>query len=154
MKKKIWILFVSILFVAGCSSSPRFHSGRKEIPNNNSHSVRYNNTSAKKDSVLETKYGVASYYADKFHGKITYSGEVYDMNGISAAHPFYPMGTVVRITNLTNNKTVTLTINDKMPYREDRIIDLSLGAAKALGMENEGITNIKLEVLKWGKGRK
>jgi rare lipoprotein A len=104
--------------------------------------------------ILEAEIGIASYYADEFHNKETYNGEIYDMYGISAAHPSYPMDTIVKITNLVNNKSIELRINDRMPYREDRIIDLSYGAAKFLDMITNGITKVKVEVLKWGEGRK
>jgi rare lipoprotein A len=76
------------------------------------------------------------------------------MNSISAAHPFFPMGTLVRVTNLSNNKSVVLKINDRMPYRPDRIIDLSLGAARELGFVEDGLAEVKVEVLEWGKGKK
>ena len=152
------VMFVAAIFLAtGCSSSPRFHSGKQTAEKQRAAYERYSDTSAANDTsqkVLATEIGTASYYADKFDGKITYSGVVYDMNGISAAHPKYPMGTIVRITNLKNGKQIKLEINDRMPYREDRIIDLSLGAARALDMVQDGIAEVKIEVLKWGTGRK
>lgn len=76
------------------------------------------------------------------------------MNGLSAAHPTYQMGTVVRVTNLSNEKSVVIKINDRMPFRPDRIIDLSLGCARELDMVNAGITEVKVEVLEWGNGKK
>jgi len=76
------------------------------------------------------------------------------MYGLSAAHPSYRMGTVVRVTNLSNDKNVIIKINDRMPFRPDRIIDLSLGCAMELDMVNVGITEVKVEVLEWGKGKK
>jgi rare lipoprotein A len=76
------------------------------------------------------------------------------MEGLSAAHPVYQMGTIVRITNLSNNKSVIIPINDRMPSRPDRIIDLSLGCARELNMVNVGMIDVKLEVLEWGTGKK
>ncbi len=152
MKRRIVTYFFACAVVLGCTSAPRFHS---ETAQENANKTSQTESSDYRDlNTLETVVGIASYYADDFHNKITYSGEVYDMNGLSAAHPSYPMGTIVRITNLTNGKSVVLKINDRMPYREDRIIDLSLGAAKELGMKKAGIERVKLEVLKWGEGRK
>ncbi len=153
MKRKVIILLSGILLYS-CASAPKFRSEKNAVPKTGTGVSRYSDVSARADSVLETQTGTASYYAEDFHGKITYSGEVYDMDGISAAHPFYPMGTILRITNLSNGKQITLTVNDKMPYREDRIIDLSRGAAKALGMVTDGLAKVKIEVLKWGEGRK
>lgn len=101
-------------------------------------------------TVLETQTGTASYYADEFHGNHTSSGEIYDMYGISAAHPTYPVGTIVRVTNLSNNLSEILRINDRMPVHPDRIIDLSYGAAEKLNMINNGLAEVKIEVLKWG----
>lgn len=136
--------------INSCASSPRFTS-RERIRNNQIEKPfdEYKNT-----KVLETQIGIASYYADQFNGKITYSGEVYNMFGLSAAHPFYQMGTIVRVTNLSNGKSVVIPINDRMPFRPDRIIDLSLGCAEELDMINVGITEVKVEVLEWGKGKK
>ena len=145
--------FLLSLFFYGCASSPRFTSERSRFEKKDS--SRFDDASSFDNyEVLETVTGTASYYADKYNGLITYSGEVYDMYGLSAAHPFYQMGTVVRVTNLSNNKKVTIKINDRMPFRPDRIIDLSLGCALELEMVNAGITEVKVEVLEWGRGKK
>jgi rare lipoprotein A len=64
------------------------------------------------------------------------------------------MGTILRITNLANKKSIIIPVNDRMPYRPDRIIDLSLGCARELNMVNVGIIDVKLEVLEWGTGKK
>ena len=102
-------------------------------------------------SVLETVTGVASYYGDKFNGRLTSNGETYDMYGLTAAHPSYPHNTIIRVTNLNNNKSVVIRVNDRMPKRPDRIIDLSLGTAQALDMVEAGLAKVKLEILKWGE---
>ncbi len=151
MKKRLLIYGGLVIFSLACASSPRFRSETKTETNK---AARYSEAATRADSVLATETGTASFYADEFDGKITYSGETYDMRGISAAHPSYPMGTIVRVTNLSNGKSVILRINDRMPYRSDRIIDLSLGAAEQLDMKRDGITEVKVEVLKWGSGRK
>ncbi len=148
---QIFTVFILLIVITACGT-PRF-ANRANRPSRFKPAIesysKYSNS-----SILETQTGVASFYADDFHSKIAYSGEVYDMYGISAAHPSYPMGTIVKVTNLTNSKSVILRINDKMPLRPDRIIDLSLGTAEELEMVNAGITNVKVEVLEWGKGRK
>lgn len=91
--------------------------------------------------------GVASWYGEKFHGKKTSNGETYNMYGISAAHKTFPMNTIVRVRNISNNKTVTLRVNDRGPFVDDRIIDLSFGAAKKIGSDKKGLTEVELEVL-------
>lgn len=101
-------------------------------------------------SVIEigSKYrGVASWYGEKFHGKKTSNGESYNMYGISAAHKTFPMNTIVRVKNVSNGKTVTLRVNDRGPFVGDRIIDLSFGAAKRIGSDKKGLTEVELEVL-------
>ena len=94
--------------------------------------------------------GVASYYAHKFHGKPTASGEIFNMNGLSAAHKSLPFGTLVKVTNLDNNKSVTVPVNDRGPFIRGRIIDLSLGAAKAVGLVVSGTARVRIEVVEWG----
>jgi len=95
----------------------------------------------------DTFEGVASWYGKKFHGKKTSNGEVYNMYGISAAHKTFPMNTIVKVTNLENQKTVILRINDRGPFVNSRIIDLSYGAAKKVGSDIKGLTKVRLEVL-------
>lgn len=94
--------------------------------------------------------GKASYYGKKFDGKKTASGEVFDMNKMTAAHRTYPFGTVVRVTNLANQKSVEVLINDRGPFVEGRIIDLSYAAAKELDMIKSGTADVKVETLKLG----
>lgn len=91
--------------------------------------------------------GIASYYANEFDGRLTANGEVYDMNGFSAAHRYLPFGTVVRVTNRTNQKSIVLRINDRGPFVDGREIDLSLGAAKELGFVEEGTCPVTIEVM-------
>jgi rare lipoprotein A len=147
--------------LSACASVPRFtsrderykHESAKEKIESTDSEVAENLEDYKNSDVIESVTGIASFYADKYHGRITYNGEVYDMNGISAAHPTYQMGTVIRVTNLSNDKNLIMRVNDRMPHREDRIIDLSLGAAKELGMVQAGLVEVKVEVLKWGTGK-
>ncbi|MFQ5901602.1 MAG: septal ring lytic transglycosylase RlpA family protein [Thermodesulfobacteriota bacterium] len=101
-----------------------------------------------KDSELE---GRASWYGKDFHGKRTANGEIYDMYKVSAAHKTLPLGTIVRVKNLDNAKTVVLKINDRGPFVKGRIIDLSYAAAKKIGMVEKGVTDVRLKVLKRGR---
>src|SRR5262249_53300667 len=91
------------------------------------------------------EFGIASWYGQQFQGRLTASGETFDMEKMTAAHRTLPFGTKVRVQNLVNQKSVEVRINDRGPFVKDRIIDLSHAAAQAIGMQ--GIANIRLEVL-------
>ena len=90
--------------------------------------------------------GKASYYGPGFHGKKTASGQVFNMYGLTAAHKSLKFGTKAKITNLKNRKSVIVLINDRGPYIKGRIIDLSVGAKRAIGMSN--VTTVSIEILK------
>ncbi len=91
---------------------------------------------------------MATYYAREFHGRKTASGEIYDMNKLTAASVDLPLGTSVRVTNLENRKSVVVRINDRMPKNaKGRIIDLSFAGAKALDMVQSGVVRVRVEVL-------
>jgi rare lipoprotein A len=94
-----------------------------------------------------TEQGVASWYGPGFHGKKTSSGEAYDMHAMTAAHTVLPLNTVVKVTNLENRKEIVVRINDRGPFVGDRVIDLSLAAAKELGMVRPGTAPVKVTVL-------
>lgn len=153
---KIFLFF--IIFIYSCSSSVRFTSNDPPpIKSTDKSSSQTNQTGTENNfnefynvTILETQTGTASFYADEFDGQPTSNGEIFDMYGISAAHPTYPAGTIVRVTNLSNGKSQIVRINDRMPHYPDRIIDLSYGAAKKLGMVEDGLAEVKIEVLRWG----
>lgn len=96
--------------------------------------------------------GIASWYGPGFDGNYTANGEIYDMNGISAAHKTLPFGTVVRVVELSTGRSVVVRINDRGPFVEGRIIDLSKGAALELGIIEKGITKVGLRILRWPAG--
>lgn len=96
-------------------------------------------------NLLADQIGVASWYGIPHHGKKTASGERYNMHGLSAAHRKIKLGTKVKVTNLENNKSVIVKINDRGPFVRGRIIDLSLGAKKALDMG--GTTKVSIKIL-------
>jgi rare lipoprotein A len=91
--------------------------------------------------------GVASWYGPGFDGKKTSSGEVYDMYALTAAHTTLPLHTLVKVTNLNNQKDIVVRINDRGPFVGDRVIDLSLSAAHALGMVTPGTAPVRIAVL-------
>jgi len=94
-----------------------------------------------------SEFGDASFYADIFEGRITASGEVFSQNKLTAAHKTLPFGAVVRITNRENNKDITVTINDRGPFTEGRIIDLSKTAFLSIADLNKGVVNVNMEVI-------
>ncbi|WP_299779298.1 septal ring lytic transglycosylase RlpA family protein [uncultured Formosa sp.] len=94
-----------------------------------------------------TEIGKASYYNNSFQGKQTASGELYDKSKYTAAHPTLDFNTKVMVTNLNNNKSVVVVINDRGPYEKNRIIDLSRAAAREIGLIDKGILKVKIEVL-------
>lgn len=96
---------------------------------------------------LQTKYGSASFYGPGFHGRKTASGEVFNQNALTAAHRTLPFGTKLRVTCTATGRSTIVKVNDRGPYHGNRILDLSVGAAKAIGMVEKGVTNIKYEVL-------
>lgn len=91
--------------------------------------------------------GMASWYGSAFQGRTTASGEDFDMNDLTAAHRNLPLGTLLRVTNLRNNRNVIVRVNDRGPVPEDRIIDLSYAAAQQLSFQDRGLAQVKLEVL-------
>jgi len=154
---RLGVAALASLLLIGCSVSPRFAtrgestgSGDKRTPE--SKKPEEPTPPAATGRILLTLEGVASYYAQDFHGKLTSNGETYDMNGLTAAHRTFPFGTKVRVTNLENGKSVLVRINDRGPFKEGRIIDLSRGAAEQIDLIPSGTARVKLEVLEWGAG--
>lgn len=97
--------------------------------------------------MAQVQVGKASFYADKFEGSPTASGEKYRASRLTAAHKTLPFGTKVRVTNLANNESVVVTINDRGPFVEWRIIDVSKSAAERLSFFNQGTTEVKMEIV-------
>jgi rare lipoprotein A len=92
--------------------------------------------------------GLAAYYSDRLDGRKTASGQVFDQSKLTAAHPTLPFGTMVKVTNTRNNRSVVVRINDRGPTQAGRVIDLSRAAASKLGMLRSGLAPVKLEVVK------
>ena len=134
---KINSLFL-IIFILSCSSSPRYHAD--------------NVVETTRKDTKDTFYGVSSYYGlnDGFDGNLTANGEIFDKDGVSGAHKTLPLNSIVKVTNLDNGKSLTLKINDRGPYIKGRILDCSYGAALKLDFVQQGTTNVKVKVIKWG----
>ena len=116
-----------------------------EIP-----AMKKGNTQVKFDQDNYYQKGLASWYGREFHGKTTASGEKFNMNELTAAHKTLPFGTIVEVTNFDNGKTIQLKINDRGPYRGNRIIDLSFASAQEIDMVKAGEANVGIKVLKLG----
>ena len=89
--------------------------------------------------------GVASWYGRDFHGRLTANGDIYDMHSISAAHTTLPLPCYVRVTNLDNGRSIIVRVNDRGPYHRNRVIDLSIGTAKALDFYSRGLARVRVE---------
>jgi rare lipoprotein A len=126
----VWLL-LPFLFLAACSLPP----SRVKPPPAPTSAGRVSQT------------GIASWYGPGFHGKATASGAIYDQNDLTAAHQTLPLGTRVMVTNLETGSSAEVTINDRGPFAKGRIIDLSYGAGKALGMIGPGTIPVRVEVL-------
>jgi len=90
---------------------------------------------------------MASYYAEDYHGKKTASGATFDMNGLTTAHRYLPFGTVIRVVNLKNRKSIKLEVNDRGPFINGRILDVSKGAAQKLDMIQDGVVEVQITIL-------
>ena len=111
-------------------------------------STRATGTSATGSSAPGTRFvGLASWYGQRHHGQATASGEVFDMNKMTAAHRTLPFGTRVKVTNVENGRSVVVRVNDRGPWVKDRVIDVSRAAGRALGLTGEGVARVEVVVL-------
>jgi len=94
-----------------------------------------------------TEKGEASWYGKKYHGRTTSSGEVYDMFQMTAAHKTLPLPSYIRVTNLNNQASVVVKVNDRGPFLRGRIVDLSYAAAKKIGLDKAGVAPVKLQLI-------
>ncbi len=149
MRAWAWgIACAATLALVGCGEGPSPHTKHTAGPDRHTHHAGKH---AKKHSVpkparLDTTEatGTASYYHES---KKTASGERFDPDGLTAAHRTLPFGTRIRVTNLSNNQAVMVRINDRGPFIRSRSIDLSAGAAAAIGMKSAGIARVRMEVV-------
>ncbi len=153
-----WLAIVLwIIFLAGCAGKkapvPSPAPTGSKVPTARPYTVLGQTyhplTSA--DGFVEE--GIASWYGPQFHAKRTASGEVYNMYDMTAAHRILPMQTKIQVTNLENNKSVTLRVNDRGPFAKDRVVDLSYAAAKELDVVRPGTAKVRVEAIgRWPGG--
>jgi len=115
--------------------------------NNKSSNRNFENDKASKDETVGKFRGMASYYGKEFEGNTTSSGEIYKPDEFTAAHRTLNFGTKVKVTNLKNNRVVVVVINDRGPFAEGRIIDLSRAAAERIDMIRDGVVDVEIEIL-------
>ena len=116
-----------------------------EIPEEEPSVIEKLNTVASNTVRKFSQTGMASWYGRQFHGRKTASGETFDMNALTAAHRSLPLNCYIRITNKTNGKSVVVKVNDRGPFHGNRVLDLSYGAAKQLGITNSGTAKVSIE---------
>jgi rare lipoprotein A len=171
-KKIIYLFLLSVgLLITGCSTRGKgtyHYRGYEEYPKTSHRTYNTNQNNQPKKytkptmrpytvrgrtyyptivSVGDTFNGVASWYGPNFHGKFTSNGERYDMYKLTAAHKTLPMNTILKVTNQRNGKSVVVRVNDRGPFVNNRIIDLSKAAAKKINMIGTGTAPVRLEVI-------
>ena len=98
-----------------------------------------------RDNPRYSKVGLASWYGSAFHGRLTANGEIYDVNGLTAAHPTLPLPSYVRVTNLENGRSLVVRVNDRGPFASNRLIDVSSRAADMLGFKRKGTAKVQVD---------
>lgn len=116
-----------------------------EIPEEEPSVIEKLNTVASNTVRKFSQTGMASWYGRQFHGRKTASGETFDMNALTAAHRSLPLNCFIRVTNKTNGKSVVVKVNDRGPFHGNRVLDLSYGAAKQLGITNAATAKVSIE---------
>ncbi len=162
-------VLLSISILASCSSNSRYQqhsdSSPTRLPNqaelkdatpraepysgggNKDYQVFGKNYKVLTSAKNFTQTGIASWYGQKFHGHLTSNGEIYDMYSMSAAHKNLPLPTYLKVTNISNNKSVIVRVNDRGPFHQARIVDLSYSAAYKLDMLNTGTAEVKITAI-------
>jgi rare lipoprotein A (peptidoglycan hydrolase) len=141
MKSKTIILILSALFTLTMQISlAEAATERRAVEGKSS-----KGTSSHKSTKSYKEVGIASWYGSEFHGKRTASGATFDSNAYTAAHKYLPLNSVIKVTNLRNNRSINVIINDRGPVTNGRIIDLSKRAARELGFLRRGLTKVKVE---------
>jgi len=136
---KIFLIYFFVAFISiSCSSTVKYAANK---------AIRHKQVSNTEGEMV----GYASYYGSKFHGKKTANGEIFDMYGKTAAHRSIEFGTMIEVTNIENNKSVVVKVNDRGPFVSGRILDLSYRAAQELDMIANGVAKVKIRILKPGE---
>ncbi len=133
------------------AASPKVVAGNWAVPRGGGHYMVgepyrvAGRTYIPRDNPRYSKVGLASWYGSAFHGRLTANGEVYDVNGLTAAHPTLPLPSYVRVTNLENGRSLVVRVNDRGPFAQGRLIDVSARAATMLGFRQEGTAKVRVD---------
>ena len=167
-KSRTSLILLMVLILSACSTSryadkhdstPSRQPNQSELHDATAHAEPFSRGGNKNYQVRGINYqvlttangfeqtGTASWYGQKFHGHLTSNGEVYDMYAMSAAHKNLPLPTYLKVTNLANNKTVIVRVNDRGPFHQNRIVDLSYSAAYKLDMLKAGTAKVKITAI-------
>lgn len=145
-------ILIPMILAEGCASQGVAPYRDTQVPSNSVQTIPYRVGDRiyypMTRSAGFVQQGTASWYGPDFHGKLTSNGEVYNMNSLTAAHKTLPFGSVVRVTHQVTGKSVVVRINDRGPFVNDRVIDLSYDAAEELGMIETGTAPVNLRVIR------
>ncbi|MBN2460641.1 MAG: septal ring lytic transglycosylase RlpA family protein [Candidatus Cloacimonetes bacterium] len=147
MKYLVSALIIS-LYLIGCSSTNRFET--KGVDKRQVHQKYTTKTEVRNSDNYEkgnVYYWVCSYYGSKFHGRQTSNGEIFDMYKLTCAHKNLPFDTILKVTNLDNNRSVIVRVNDRGPFIEGRDLDLSYAAAEQIGLIKDGVKKLRVEIM-------
>lgn len=150
------MLLLAAWLAVACSPAPIYTSTRGERPVRRPSAP---STSSSKPPASQQQdfrqgqvlYGEASFYGPGFHGNLTANGEIYDQNAMTCAHKTLPFGTMLKVTYLDSRKSVIVRVNDRGPYKKGRIIDLSVEAARRVGMVESGTGTVSAEIISLGE---
>jgi rare lipoprotein A len=137
MRRVLSYILVAVVLATGLEAAPR----------NNTHPEEYVQSNTSRPRLKAYQVGTASWYGRYFQGKPTASGEPFNMYQFTAAHRHLKLGTIVRVTNLSNGESVLVRVNDRGPMPKSRIIDLSYGAARMIGLSGAGIEPVRLDIV-------
>lgn len=147
-RRGVIAVFACAAFLSACQNLP----SENRSAANGSAAVQNQPSTTENYGPGFTQVGLASWYGPQFHGNHTADGERFDMNAMTAAHRTLPFNSYVRVINLATTRSVVVRINDRGPYAGDRIIDLSARAARALGIKDDGIARVRIELVNIGNG--
>lgn len=140
------VLTFLLFWLLSCTSAPRYlYTSPKTGATTKDNKVTLLLKDSKRTAIL-----TASFYGEEFHGKLTSNGDVFDMYSLTAAHKSLPFGTILLVTYPATGKSVEVVVNDRGPFIPGRDLDLSYGAARKIGLVNDGVGQVKVKVIKWG----
>jgi rare lipoprotein A len=144
------VIGLLLLALAGCSSSPSSPPGVYKL--GNPYQIQGRWYYPEYDQGYD-RVGIASWYGEPFHGRQTANGEIFDRDMVTAAHPTLPLPSLVRVVNLQNSRALVVRVNDRGPFVDDRLIDLSQEAARQLGFEGQGLAPVRVQFVSLGQAQ-